>query len=57
MTPAGEAAFAARRNDRSAVHSHERRHEAAFDEEQEASFRAHAGAAAGRRPSGRRPCQ
>jgi uncharacterized protein YdeI (YjbR/CyaY-like superfamily) len=40
MTPAGEAAFAARRDDRSAVYSYERRHEAAFDEEQESRFRA-----------------
>jgi uncharacterized protein YdeI (YjbR/CyaY-like superfamily) len=40
MTPAGEAAFAARREDRSAVYSYERRHEAAFDAEQEAAFRA-----------------
>ncbi len=40
MTPAGEAAFAARREDRSAVYSYERRHEAAFDAEQEAEFRA-----------------
>jgi uncharacterized protein YdeI (YjbR/CyaY-like superfamily) len=42
MTPAGEAAFAARREDRSAVYSYERRHEAAFDAEQEAAFRANA---------------
>ena len=40
MTPAGEAAFAARREDRSAVYSYERRHEAAFDAEQEEAFRA-----------------
>ncbi len=40
MTPAGEAAFAVRREDRSAVYSYERRHEAAFDAEQEAAFRA-----------------
>ena len=44
MTPAGEAAFAARREDRSAVYSYERRHEAAFDAEQEAAFRANAAA-------------
>lgn len=44
MTPAGEAAFAARREERSAVHSYERRHEAAFDAEQEAAFRANAAA-------------
>ena len=44
MTPAGEAAFAARRDDRSAVYSYERRHEAAFDAEQEAAFRANAAA-------------
>jgi uncharacterized protein YdeI (YjbR/CyaY-like superfamily) len=42
MTPAGEAAFAARREDRSAVYSYERRHEAAFDAEHEATFRANA---------------
>ena len=41
MTAAGEAAFAARRDDRSAVYSYERRHEATFDGEQEAAFRAH----------------
>jgi uncharacterized protein YdeI (YjbR/CyaY-like superfamily) len=40
MTPAGEAAFAARREDKSAVYSYERRHEAAFDAEQKAQFRA-----------------
>ena len=39
MTPAGEAAFAARREDRSVVYSYERRHEAAFDAEQETTFR------------------
>jgi uncharacterized protein YdeI (YjbR/CyaY-like superfamily) len=44
MTPAGEAAFAARRDDRSAVYSYERRHEAKFDAEQEATFRANAAA-------------
>ena len=42
MTPSGEAAFTARREDRSAVYSYERRHEAAFDVEQEAAFRANA---------------
>ena len=42
MTPAGEAAFDARREDRSAVYSYERRHEAAFDSEQEAAFQANA---------------
>jgi uncharacterized protein YdeI (YjbR/CyaY-like superfamily) len=42
MTPAGEAAFAARRESHSAVYSYERRHEAAFDAEQEATFRANA---------------
>ena len=42
MTPAGEAAFAARREDKTAVYSYERRHEAAFDAEQEAAFRANA---------------
>jgi uncharacterized protein YdeI (YjbR/CyaY-like superfamily) len=40
MTPAGEAAFAARREDRSAVYSYERRHEARFDAEQKRAFRA-----------------
>ena len=40
MAPAGEAAFAARREDRTAVYSYERRHEAAFDADQEATFRA-----------------
>jgi uncharacterized protein YdeI (YjbR/CyaY-like superfamily) len=39
MTLAGEAAFAARREDRSAGYSYERRHEAAFDADQEAAFR------------------
>jgi uncharacterized protein YdeI (YjbR/CyaY-like superfamily) len=39
MTPAGEAAFSARRDDRTAVYSYERRHEAAFDADQEATFR------------------
>jgi uncharacterized protein YdeI (YjbR/CyaY-like superfamily) len=42
MTPAGEEAFAARREDRSAVYSYERRHEAAFDDEQEAALRTNA---------------
>ena len=40
MTPAGEAAFEARREDRTAVYSYERRHEAKFDKEQQAAFRA-----------------
>jgi uncharacterized protein YdeI (YjbR/CyaY-like superfamily) len=40
MTPAGEAAFAARRDDRSAVYSYERRHEAAFAADQQAALRA-----------------
>jgi uncharacterized protein YdeI (YjbR/CyaY-like superfamily) len=44
MTAAGEAAFAARREDRSAVYSYERRHEAAFDAQQLAAFRANASA-------------
>jgi uncharacterized protein YdeI (YjbR/CyaY-like superfamily) len=39
MRPAGEAAFAARRVDPTAL-TYERRHEAAFDAEQEAAFRA-----------------
>lgn len=42
MTPAGEAAFAARRPDRAGTYSYERRHEAAFDAEQEETFRANA---------------
>jgi uncharacterized protein YdeI (YjbR/CyaY-like superfamily) len=42
MTPAGEAAFAARRRDEPFALTYERRHEAAFDAEQEASFRANA---------------
>ncbi len=40
MTPAGEAAFAARREDEPGAYSYERRHKAAFDAEQEAGFRA-----------------
>ena len=44
MTPAGEAAFAARREDRSAVYSYERRYDAAFEPEQEAAFRENAAA-------------
>jgi uncharacterized protein YdeI (YjbR/CyaY-like superfamily) len=40
MAPAGEAAFAARREDRTAVYSYERRHEARFDKEQRSAFRA-----------------
>jgi uncharacterized protein YdeI (YjbR/CyaY-like superfamily) len=44
MTPAGEAAFAARREDSPAAYSYERRHEAAFDAEQEAAFRANTSA-------------
>jgi uncharacterized protein YdeI (YjbR/CyaY-like superfamily) len=42
MTPAGEAAFAARREDPPGALSYERRHEAAFGAEQEAAFRANA---------------
>jgi uncharacterized protein YdeI (YjbR/CyaY-like superfamily) len=42
MTPAGEAAFAARREESSGTLSYERRHEAAFDAEQEAAFRKNA---------------
>jgi uncharacterized protein YdeI (YjbR/CyaY-like superfamily) len=42
MTPAGEAAFAARREDSPGTLSYERRHEAAFDVEQGAAFRANA---------------
>jgi uncharacterized protein YdeI (YjbR/CyaY-like superfamily) len=44
MTPAGEAAFAARREDDPSALTYERRHEAAFDAEQEATFRANAAA-------------
>jgi uncharacterized protein YdeI (YjbR/CyaY-like superfamily) len=44
MTPAGEAAFAARREGSPGALSYERRHEAAFDAEQEAAFRANASA-------------
>jgi uncharacterized protein YdeI (YjbR/CyaY-like superfamily) len=44
MTAAGESAFAARREDRSAVYSYERRHEAEFDAEQKKTFRANAAA-------------
>ena len=44
MTPAGEAAFAARCENRSAVYSYERRHEAVFDAEQERAFRANGAA-------------
>ena len=44
MTPAGEAAFAARREDRSAGYTYERRHEAAFDAQHEATFRGNASA-------------
>ena len=40
MTPAGEAAFAARRADEPGAYSYERRHEAAFDADQEKAFRA-----------------
>ncbi len=42
MTPAGEVPFAARREESSGTLSYERRHEAAFDAEQEAAFRANA---------------
>jgi|SRR5215207_3120594 len=51
MTPAGEAAFAARREDPSGTLSYERRHEAAFDAEQEAAFRANASGGSGSRPN------
>lgn len=39
MTPAGEEAFAARREKPAGALTYERRHEAAFDAEQEAAFR------------------
>ena len=42
MTPAGEAAFAERREDPPGTLSYERRHEAAFEAEHEAAFRANA---------------
>jgi uncharacterized protein YdeI (YjbR/CyaY-like superfamily) len=42
MTPAGEAAFAARREQAPGALTYERRHEAAFDTEQETTFRADA---------------
>jgi uncharacterized protein YdeI (YjbR/CyaY-like superfamily) len=44
MSPAGEAAFAARRESSAGTLSYERRHEAAFDAQQEAAFRANASA-------------
>jgi uncharacterized protein YdeI (YjbR/CyaY-like superfamily) len=44
MRPAGEAAFARRREARSGVYSYEQRHEAALDPEQEERFRANAAA-------------
>jgi uncharacterized protein YdeI (YjbR/CyaY-like superfamily) len=40
MRPAGLAAFEARRDDRTAVYSYERRHEAALEPDEEARFRA-----------------
>jgi uncharacterized protein YdeI (YjbR/CyaY-like superfamily) len=57
MTSAGLAAFAARTDDRSAIYSHERRHNAQLEPEQEARFRANARAwewFQGRPPSYRR---
>jgi uncharacterized protein YdeI (YjbR/CyaY-like superfamily) len=44
MRPAGEAAFARRRADRSGVYSYEQRHAAAFEPEHEERFRANADA-------------
>ena len=44
MRPAGEAAFARRRADKSGVYSYEQRHKAALEPEQEARFRANAAA-------------
>jgi uncharacterized protein YdeI (YjbR/CyaY-like superfamily) len=44
MQPAGEAAFARRREERSGVYSYEQRHLAAFDPEHEQRFRANAAA-------------
>jgi uncharacterized protein YdeI (YjbR/CyaY-like superfamily) len=57
MRPAGEAAFARRRADRTGVYSHEQRARAALTPEQEAEFRGHAAAWAywqARSPSYRR---
>jgi uncharacterized protein YdeI (YjbR/CyaY-like superfamily) len=42
MTPAGLAAFEARTGDRSGIYSHERRHAARLEPDQEARFRANA---------------
>jgi uncharacterized protein YdeI (YjbR/CyaY-like superfamily) len=42
MTPAGEAAFAGRREDSPGTLSYERRHEATFDAKQKDAFRANA---------------
>jgi uncharacterized protein YdeI (YjbR/CyaY-like superfamily) len=44
MRPAGEAAFALRREERSGVYSYEQRHQAALEPEQEERFRANAAA-------------
>jgi uncharacterized protein YdeI (YjbR/CyaY-like superfamily) len=44
MRPAGEAAFARRREQKSGVYSYEQRYEAAFEPQQEARFRADAAA-------------
>jgi len=44
MRPAGEAAFARRREEKLGVYSYEQRHEAAFEPEQEERFRANAAA-------------
>jgi uncharacterized protein YdeI (YjbR/CyaY-like superfamily) len=44
MRPAGEAAFARRRDDKSGVYSYEQRHKAALEPEQEERFRANAAA-------------
>jgi uncharacterized protein YdeI (YjbR/CyaY-like superfamily) len=44
MRPAGEAAFALRRDEKSGVYSYEQRHLAAFEHEQEERFRANAAA-------------
>ena len=44
MRPAGEAAFALRREEKSGVYSYEQRDKAAFEPEQEALFRANAAA-------------
>jgi len=58
MRPAGEAAFARRREDRSGVYAYEQRNDPVLEPEHEARFKAHAGAwkyFMSRPPSYRRP--